>query len=115
MCGGGGGPFSLVLLAGKISVCSGCRQKFPRTPSGCYAAPPYNMAIQHMEERHFNSPVTGMPTSRHGNAYYHMYLPCLQANWPQFHRDNLVVDPDLKAKLQPEHKHLLLTNLGITI
>ena len=111
----GGAPFRLVLLAGKISVCSGCRQKFPRTPSGCYAAPPYNMAIQHMKERHFNSPITGMPMSRHGNAYYHVYLPCLQANWPQFHGDNLVVDPDLKAKLQPEHKHLLLTNLGITI
>ena len=107
-------PFKLVLLAGKISVCNGCRQRFPRTPSGCYAAPPYNMVIQHMEERQFNSPITSMPTSRLGNAYYHVFLPCLQAKWPAFQGNELVIDPGLKAKLQPEHKHLLLTNLGIT-
>ena len=83
-------------------------------PSGCYAAPPYNIAIQHMEERQFNSPITGMPTSRAGNAYYHVYLPCLRVNWPDFKGNELVIDPGIMAKLKPEHKHLLFANLGIT-
>jgi len=54
----------------------------PRKSTGEYADPPYNIAVQHMEQRIYNSPITGTPTSKLGNAYYHAYLPCLQTNWP---------------------------------
>jgi len=40
-------PFTLVLLHGNI--CVGCQQRFPRKPTGEYADPPYNIAVQHME------------------------------------------------------------------
>ena len=75
-------PFTLIFLHGNISVCSGCHQRFPRKPNGEFADPPYDMAIQHVEPRMYNSPITGMPTSKIGHAYYHVYLPCLKYNWP---------------------------------
>ena len=84
-------------------------------PYRSFAAPPYNMAIQHRVELQFNSPLTGMPTSRLGNAYYHAYLPSLRKNWPHFTGGNMMIDLDLKTKLKLEHKQLLLINLGITI
>ena len=108
-------PFTLILLHGNISVCSGCHQRFPRKPTGEYADPPYNMAIQHVEPRMYNSPITGMPTSKVGNAYYHVYLPCLQSNWPTVSAIDITIPLELQTTLQYEHKVLLLHNLGITL
>ena len=110
-------PFTLILLHGNISVCSGCHQRFPRKPTGEYSDPLYNMAIQHMEPRMYNSPITGLPTSKIGNAYYHVYiyLPCLQSNWPALSASDVTVPSELRSILQYEHKQLLLRNLGITL
>ena len=108
-------PFKLILLHGNIAVCSGCHQRFPRKPSGDYADPPYNMAIQHVEQRMFNSPITGMPTSRVGNAYYHVYLPCLRSNWPTLSGNDIIIPTELLPMLQPEHKIFLFQNLGIRV
>ena len=108
-------PFTLIFLHGNISVCSGCHQRFPRKPNGEYADPPYDMAIQHVEPRMYNSPITGMPNSKIGNAYYHVYLPCLQYNWPIISANDITIPFELKAMLLYEHKILLLRNLGITL
>ena len=108
-------PFILIMLHGNISVCTGCHQRFPRSPNGDYANPPYNMAIQHMEPRKFNSPVTGVPTSKVENAYYHVYLPCLHTNWPSLLGHDVIVPTELVPKLLSEHKMLLYQNLGIVI
>ena len=108
-------PFILILLHGNISVCTGCRQQFPRNPNGDYADPPYNMAIQHMEPRTFNSPITGMPTSKVGNAYYHVYLPCLHTNWPALSGRDVTVPTEFVPMLLSEHKILLYQNLGIVV
>ena len=108
-------PFLLILLHGNISVCTGCRQRFPWNPNGDYADPPYNMAIQHMEPRTFNSPITGMPTSKVGNAYYHVYLPCLHTNWPALSGSDVTIPTELVPKLLSEHKILLYQNLGIVV
>ena len=108
-------PFILILLHGNISVCTGCRQQFPQNPNGDYADPPYNMAIQHMELRTFNSPITGMPTSKVGNAYYHVYLPCLHTNWPALSGRDVTVPTEFVPMLLSEHKILLYQNLGIVV
>ena len=107
--------FTLIFLHGNISVCSGCHQGFPRKPNGEYADPPYDMAIHHVELRMHNSPITGMPTSKIGNAYYHVYLPCLQYNWPTISANDITIPFELKTMLLYEHKILLLHNLGITL
>jgi len=75
-------PFTLIVLYGNISVCSGCHQKFPRKPNSDYADPPYDLPFKHMEPRPYNSPLTGMSTSRVGNACYHVYLPYLHSDIP---------------------------------
>ena len=108
-------PFTLTLLHSNISVCSGCHQRFPRKPTAEYADPPYNMAIQHVEPRMYDSPITGMPISKVGNAYYHVYLPCLQSNWPTVSAIDITIPLELQTTLQYEHKVLLLHNLGITL
>ena len=108
-------PFTLIFLHGNISVCSGCHQRFPRKPNGEYADPPYDMAIQHMEPRMYNSPIIGMPTSKIGNAYYHVYLPCLEYNWPTISANDIAIPFELKTMLLYEHKILLFCNLGITL
>ena len=108
-------PFPLIFSHGNISVCSGCHQRFPRKPNGEYADPPYDMSIQHVEPRMYNSPITGMPTSKIGNAYYHVYLPCLQYNWPTISANDITIPFELKTMLLYEHKILLISNLGITL
>jgi len=108
-------PFKLIMLHGNISVCSGCHQKFPRKSTGEYTDPPYNLAVQHNEPRTYHSPITGMPTSKIGNAYYHVYLPCLQSKWPTVSGSNINIPFELRAVLQSEHKVLLFHNLGITL
>ena len=108
-------PFTLIFLHGNISVCSGCHQRFPRKPNGEFADPPYDMAIQHVEPRMYNSPITGMPTSKIGNAYYHVYLPCLKYNWPTISANDIAIPFELKTMLLYEHKILLFRNLGITL
>ena len=107
--------FILVILHGNISVCSGCCQQFPRSSNGDYGNPPYNMAIQHMEPRKFNSPITGIPMSKVGNAYYHVYLLCLCTNWPSLLGHDVIVPTELVPKLLSEHKMLLYQNLGTVI
>lgn len=109
------GPFKLILLHGTISVCSGCHQRFPRKYNGEYADSPYNLAIQHMEPRVYNSPINGMPASKIGNAYYHVYLPCLRSKWPTLSASDITIPLELQAVLQCEHKILLLRNLGMTL
>ena len=89
-------PFPLIFSHGNISICSGCHQRFPRKPNDEYTDPPYDMAIQHMEPRMYNSPITGMPTSKIGNAYYHVYLPCLQYNWPTIPANDITIPFELK-------------------
>ena len=73
------------------------------------------MAIQHVEPRMYNSPITGMPTSKVGNAYYHVYLPCLKSNWPTVSAIDITIPLQLQTTLQYEHKVLLLHNLGIIL
>ena len=107
--------FNVMFLHGNITICSGCRQRFPRNSAGGYADPPFNMAIQHVEDRQFINPQTGSAQMKRGNAYYHAYLPCLQTKWPQFQPQEFVITTTIKAALTPAHKDLLRRNFGITL
>ena len=89
--------------------------KLWQNSAGGYADPPFNMAIQHVEDRQFFNPQTGSAQMKHGNAYYHAYRPCLQSKWPQFQPQELVITTTIKAVLTPEHKDLLRCNFGITL
>ena len=68
-----------------------------------------------MEPRAYNNPLTGMPTSRIGNAYYHVYLPCLHSKWPTLSASDIIIPFDIHAVLKCEHKTLLSRNLGIVL
>ena len=59
--------------------------------------------------------LTVLPTSKVGNAYYHVYLPCLHTNWPSLLGHDVIVHTELFPKLLSEHKMLLYQNLGIVI
>ena len=108
-------PFNIVFIKGNISVCSGCKQRFIRKPSGNVCDPPHDVVIQHWEDRPFTSPRTGLPTSKRGNAYYHVHGPCIKINWPNFTSVQISIDPAILSELTVEHKALLFNGLGIDL
>ena len=101
-------PFRLIVLHGNISVCNGCHQRFPRKSTGGVEDPPFNLAVQHYEDRYFINPGTGLQQARKGNAYYHAYMPCIFLKWPQLTASSLVVEELVRHKLTEEHRQLLL-------
>ena len=75
----------LCFKTGNISVCSGCRVTFTECD---------DLVVRHSEYRTFNSPRTGLPTSKYGNAYYHPKHSCTGLKWGdsfQPHRLNQTV------------------------
>lgn len=67
--------FYLVILHGNISVCYGCCRKFPKKEDKGFADPPYNLTIQHEEDRCF----TNNQKSLFGNPREACILPCMYA------------------------------------
>jgi hypothetical protein len=108
-------PFRLAFISGNISVCQGCRQKFPRNIDGSIIDPPYNIVIQHEEDRAYKCPSTNAMQTKRGNAYYHLYLPCVQNNWPNFCGNDIQIDDKTKEKLTQSHKELVFYNTGMFI
>ena len=106
-------PFNLVFITGNISVCQGCRIKFPRNSDGSIVDAPYNIVVQHEEERQFKNPSTSSIQTKKGNAYYHAYLPCLHSKWPQFNGQDIIISDSIKSKLLESHKVLLYQNFGL--
>ena len=83
-------PFTLQLVHGNISVCTGCRGQFIKG-----AASPYNLCVKHMEWRQFTPYVGGTLQQKYGNAYYHCHLPCIHLRWPSFTTSDLQIPEDL--------------------
>ena len=100
------GIFSVCFRSGNISVCNGCRNK--------NSLPPNDICIQHEEWRSYISPVTKLPESRFGNAYYHANPLCIRARWPLFFPGHLIVPVDVQSRLLPQHK-LLLSAFGVNV
>ena len=106
--------FTLIFLHGNIRVCAGCHQPFPKQ-GNTFADPPFNIAVRHQEDRKFISPVTSERMTKYGNAYYHVYLNCIHAKWPDFEPLSLVVPNELRQKLLLSHKQLLHQNFAIQL
>ena len=64
-------PFRLYILTGNITTSYGCKEQF------VCSGPPYDLIVQHEEDRQFFNLKTGALIFKRGNAYYHVYLPCI--------------------------------------
>lgn len=96
-------PFILCLIAGNISKCAGCGNKYTKPVS-----PPHDLCIQHREWRTF-TPSGGISQSKFSNAYYHVNLPCIHHKWPLFTPRELIITPEVYEKLGQQHYDLLAT------
>ena len=98
-------PFDLSFVCGNISVCRGCRLKYPKPPT-----PPMDLCIRHREWLEFLSPF-GVPQKRFGNAYYHCSVPCVQSRCPEFEPSMLQIPPAMAMQLMPVHTEYLATKI----
>ena len=94
-------PFILTKIAGNISKCDGCGNKYSKP-----LLPPYDLCVQHREWRTF-SDASGLPQLKFAPAYYHVNLPCIHRNWPFFTPRELIVSTELWSKLSTTHKEFL--------
>ena len=97
--------FKVCLKTGNISVCNGCRNKFKTGNT---------IVIQHREFRGFTNPHSGLPSSKLGNAYYHLSRKCIEYKFGYMHL-NIVVTDDVKPKLTSVHKQILSQDFLITL
>ena len=113
-------PLLLCFVMGNISVCYGCKQKYPKPPT-----PPNDICVRHKEWREHFPPGSSTSSSRHGNVYYHCNVLCIQAKCPFFESSMLVITAEVAAQLLPIHTEYLaaymdcvsniLTSLLLTI
>ena len=102
-------PFNLCFIAGNISKCAGCGNKYTKP-----VIPPHDLCIQHREWRSFTPSGGGSQQSKFAPAYYHVNLPCVRRNWINFQPWELVISPETSAKLTPIHRSHL-ASLGFFI
>lgn len=99
-------PFKVCLKVGNIAVCNGCRNTFSSADE---------IVVQHAEFRHFNSPRTGLLTSKYGNAYYHPNRKCIELKWGvNFWNSGVIIPDSVKPHLTPSQKDILFQEFGIT-
>ena len=92
-------PFTRCKIAGNVSVCAGCRNRYPKKPN-----PPDNLCIQHKEWREFTTPGSDSPQARFGNTYYHFNPGCVWLRCPEFIPSSLQIPQELFEQLEPTHK-----------
>ena len=102
-------PFLLCFISGNISVCYGCRQKYPKP-----CVPPNDLCVQHKEWREFFPPGSGTAQARFGNVYYHCNVPCIQARCPFFSSRLLQIPALVAVQLLPVHTEFLAAHMGHT-
>ena len=90
-------PFKVCVKTGNISICNGCQNNFSKNDV---------IVIQHPKFRQFNSPRTGLPTKKYGNAYYHPRIRCIELKWGA--NVNVIVSDQMKSKLTPPQKDELM-------
>ena len=95
-------PFTLTKIVGNISVCAGCRNRYPKQPT-----PPDDLCIRHQEWREYVPAGSQTPQSRFGNTYYHFTPYCVWLRCPGFVPTLLEVPPELCSQLDPTHKDRL--------
>ena len=95
-------PSTLCKISENISVCAGCRNRYPKQPS-----PPDDFCIRHQEWREYMSPNTSVPQSRFGNVYYHFIPRCVWFCIWDFVPSALYIPAEVVAQLTGVHKQHL--------
>lgn len=103
-------PFTLCKISGNISVCAGCRNKYPKNPN-----PPDDLCIKHQEWREYIPSGSQTPQSRFGNAYYHFNPTCVWMRFPEFVPMYLEVPPEICQQLDTSHKERLQRDFQVYI
>ena len=101
-------PFEVCFIGGNISVCYGCRQKYPKYNR----PPPSDICIKHKEWREYFPTGSATPQSKYGNCYYHCNIPCILAKCPYYQGKMLKIPPTVAAQLLPVHTEHLVNNMG---
>jgi len=87
-------PFILKFKTNLIRVCQSCRQNF---------SPSVQLVVARAERRLVQNTTTGINfLGRESNSHYHVQLACLKLACPSFSGLQLIVPPDVKAKLTSE-------------
>ena len=103
-------PFTLAFISGNISICIGCKNKYPKSPK-----PPQDLCIRHEEWRQFTPPNSSTPQSKFGNVYYHCRKECIWMRCPYFTSNDVQLPPEVVCNLTATHKQMLLTEFGLAI
>ena len=82
-------PFALCKIAGNISVCAGCQNKYSKQPT-----PPNDQCIRHQDWREYMPTGSQTPQSRFGNVYNHFNPHCVWMRCPGFDPTLLEIPPD---------------------
>ena len=101
-------PFTLWKITGNISVCAGCRNKYPKYPT-----PPDDLCIKHQEWREYMPTGSQTPQSRFGNAYYHFNPRCVWLRYPEFVPNYLEIPSEICNPLTVPHRERLQQDFWI--
>ena len=96
-----------------VSVCYGCSGRFRENG---YPIPPNDMIMVSKTQRHYTDPKTHQKAimTDSSNVYYHFHQACLTRHNVLFTPQLLMLPPDIKPFLLPEHI-LYLQSCGINI
>lgn len=92
-------PFTLCKIAGNISICAGCHNKYPKHPS-----PPDDLCIKHQEWRKYMPAGSQTPQCRFGNVYYHFNPRCVRLRCPEFIPNYMEIPPEVCSQLDASHR-----------
>ena len=93
-------PFTVSFITGNISVCMGCKNKYPKSPK-----PPQDLCIRHEKWRQFTPPNSSTPQSKFGNVYYHCRKECIAHTSLQM----------IFTSLTSTHKEMLLAEFWLSM
>ena len=100
-------PYQLTFIKGNISICFGCRIRYPKSP-----LPPRDLCIKHQEWREFLPKGAQTPKRQFSNVYYHCLPQCIRLRNPDFLPNELDITA-VEDELQPEHKSHLVNCFGL--
>ena len=98
-------PSSLAFVAGNISVCRGCCQKYTKS-----ALPPMDLCVWHKEWQQFIDSC-GNQQNRFGIVYYHCNIPYIRSHYPEFEPYQLEVSSRIAMQLLPTHREYLIKQM----
>ena len=107
-------PFTLKFITNRISKCQGCKGSL-RMPDNSLPTPPNDLIVSRMECRPFVAPDRSVKVpSKPSASHYHLSNECLTAADANFDPKAIVLPPDVKRRLTPQH-YSMLSELGFTV